>query len=165
MFGIPLSLCSDPGTQLTTEVIQHLCKWLSVTIYYGPADPTTAQGAVERMGGWIHETLVELYKTWSQRWDEYVKPSIWLHRTTPNSRLPGKATAFGLLFGHDCRTQMDATISSPDVESLGKLRNPIADHSKAIRQVQGVYNDLQHHMSKDDCDESTRTYAPLQEPE
>ena len=25
-FGIPLSLRSDPGTEFTTEVVQHLCK-------------------------------------------------------------------------------------------------------------------------------------------
>ena len=30
-FGIPLSLHSDPGTEFTAEVIQHLCKWLNVT--------------------------------------------------------------------------------------------------------------------------------------
>ena len=31
-FGIPLSLRSDSGTEFTTEVVQHPCKWLNVTI-------------------------------------------------------------------------------------------------------------------------------------
>ena len=66
-FGIPLSLRSDPGTEFTTQIVQYLCKWLNVTIDYGPTDPPRAQGAVERLGGWIHEALVELCKSWPRR--------------------------------------------------------------------------------------------------
>ena len=83
-FGIPLSLRSDPGTEFTAEVVQHLCKRLNVTIDYGPTDHTRAQGAVERLGRWIHETLVERCKSQPRRWDEYVLPTLWLHRITPN---------------------------------------------------------------------------------
>ena len=61
-FGTPLSLRSDPGTEFTAEVVQHLFKWLNVTIDYGPTDHPKAQGAVERLGGWIYETLVKLCK-------------------------------------------------------------------------------------------------------
>ena len=50
-FGIPLSLRSDSGTEFAAEVVQHLCKWLHVTIDYGPTDHPRAQGAVERLGG------------------------------------------------------------------------------------------------------------------
>ena len=50
-FGIPLSLRSDPGTEFTAEVVQHFCKWLNMTIDYGPTDHPRAQGAVERLGG------------------------------------------------------------------------------------------------------------------
>ena len=61
-FGIPLSLRSDPGTEFNAVVVNHLCKWLNVTIDYGPTDHPRAQGAVERLGGWIHEILMELCK-------------------------------------------------------------------------------------------------------
>ena len=37
-FRIPLSLHSDPGTAFTVKVVQHLCKWLNVTIAYDPTD-------------------------------------------------------------------------------------------------------------------------------
>ena len=49
-FGIPLSLRSDPGTEFTAEVVQHICKWLNVTIDYGPLDHPRTQGAVEMLG-------------------------------------------------------------------------------------------------------------------
>ena len=143
-FGIPLYLRSDPGTEFTAEVIQHLCKWLNVAIGYGLTDHPRAQGAVERLGGWIHETLVELCKSWPRRWDEYVQPALWLHRTTPDPRLPSKATPFRLLFGRDCRTQMKATSPSRDNEGIVGLHNLIADKSENFRLAQEVRKDLQH---------------------
>ena len=138
-FGIPLSPRSDPGTKSTAEVVQHLCKWLNVMIDCGSTNHPRAQGAVERLGGWIHETLVELYKSWPRRWDEYVPPTLWLHQTTPD--LGCQAS---LLFGRDCRTQMDATSLSPDDEGMDGLRNLIADKGENLRQVQEVCKDLQH---------------------
>ena len=50
-FGIPLSLRSDSSTEFTVEVVQHLCRWLNVTIDYGATDHPRHQGAVERLGG------------------------------------------------------------------------------------------------------------------
>ena len=51
LFGLPLYVRSDPGSEFTAEVIRHLCKWLNVTIAYGPADHPRARGTVERLGG------------------------------------------------------------------------------------------------------------------
>ena len=87
---------------------------------------------------------MELCKSWARRWDEYVQPALWLHRTTPDPRLPGKAIPFRLLFGRDCRTQMDATSPSSDDEGMDGLHNLIADKSENLRQVQEVRKDLQH---------------------
>ena len=115
-----------------------------MTIDYGPTDHRRAQGAIERLGGWIQETLVEFCKTWPRRWDEYVQPALWLRRTTLDPCLLGKATPFLLLFGRDCRTQMDATSPSPDGEGMDGLHNLIADKSENLRQVREVRKDLQY---------------------
>ena len=39
-----------------------------MTIDYDPTDHPRTQGAIERLGGWIHEILVELCKSWPWRW-------------------------------------------------------------------------------------------------
>ena len=75
-----------------------------MTLGYGPPYHPRAQEAVERLGGWIHKTLVELCKSWPRQWNKYMQPALWLHGTTPDPRLPGKTTPFRLLFGRDCRT-------------------------------------------------------------
>ena len=144
--GMFLSLRSDPPTEFTADVVQYqyLCKWLNMAIDYDPSGHPRAQEAVERLGEWIHETFVELCKFWPRRWNEYVQRALWLHRTAPNPRLPGKATPFLSLFGRNCRTQMDATSPSPDDEDMEGLYNLVADKSEALRQVQEVRKDLQH---------------------
>ena len=50
IFGIPLSLRSDPGTEFTEEVVRHLCKWLNVATDYGSTDHARVQGVAERLG-------------------------------------------------------------------------------------------------------------------
>ena len=54
IFGIPLSLRNDPGTELTADIAQDLRKLLNMTIDYGPLDHPRAQETVESLGGWIH---------------------------------------------------------------------------------------------------------------
>ena len=116
-----------------------------MTLDYGPTYHPRAQDAVERLGGgWIHETIVELCKSWPRQYNEYVQPALWLHRTTPDPRLPGKTTPFSLLFGRDCRTQVDATSPSPDDEGIDGLHNLIVDKSENLRQVEGLCKDLHH---------------------
>ena len=87
---------------------------------------------------------MELCKNRPRRCDEYVQPTLWLHRTTPDPCLPGKATPFLLLFGRNYRNQMDATTPSPDDEGMEGLHNLIVDKSEPLRQVQEVRNDLQY---------------------
>ena len=66
-FRIPLSLRSDAGTEFTVEDVQLPCKWLNATMDDGPSDHPRAQGAVEKLGDLIHETLVKPFKTWPRR--------------------------------------------------------------------------------------------------
>ena len=135
-FGLPLNFRSDPGSEFTVEVMQHLCKWLNVTNAYGAAYHPRAQGTVERLGGWLHEALGELCKTWPRRWDEYLQPALWIHRTTPDLLLPGKPTPFRLFFGRDARTQLDAT--HPEIyggDFRGGMHSYVADKRQAYKEL------------------------------
>lgn len=104
-FGVPLSIRSDAGGEFTAQVVKNLCQWLRVSIDYGPANHPGAQGAVERMGGWLQEVMSELRKSWPRIWDRYVLPACWIQRVTPDPSLPSSPTPFRLLFGRDARTQ------------------------------------------------------------
>ena len=36
IFGLPLSIRCDPGTEFTSEVMGHLCRWLKVSLRLRP---------------------------------------------------------------------------------------------------------------------------------
>ena len=138
-FGLPPYVRCDPGSEFMARVMEHLCQWLNVTIAYGPADHLRAQGTVERLGGYRHEALGELCKTWSRRWDEYVQPALWIHRTTLNLRLTGKPTPCRSAFGRDARTQLDAT--HPEIDGgdfRGGMHRYVADKCQAYKKVRDV---------------------------
>ena len=94
-------------------------------------EPTGA--AVAARG--LHEVLGKLCKTWPRRWDEYIQPALWIHRTTPVLRLPGKPTPFHLFFGRDARTQLDAT--HPEIDG-GDFRGGMDIHvaENTLRQTE-----------------------------
>ena len=126
-FGLPVLLRNDPGTEFTAEVVENMCQWLNVSINHGPVDHARAQGTAERLGGWLHDTLGELCKAWPRQWDKYVRAAVWI-TTWPDSRLPGNATPFCIVFGRDPRTQFDALHPKIDADSFrGGLHNYVTD--------------------------------------
>lgn len=86
--------------------MQYLCRWLRVTLDYGPTNHPRTHGAVERLGGWLHEVLKKLYTAWSRRWNHYFPIAAWIHETTPDNKLPGNASPYRMLFGRNPRTQI-----------------------------------------------------------
>ena len=50
-YGIPLSLPSDPGTEFTAEVVQHLCKWPNATVDMAPRTTQELRGLWRGWGG------------------------------------------------------------------------------------------------------------------
>lgn len=137
LFAIPRSPRSDPGIEFTAEVVSHLRHWLKIPLDYGPVDYPRAQGTVENLGGWIQGVLSKLWNHWPLRWDEYVQPVLWLHRTTSNPRLPGGPTHFRLLFGLVVRTQIEAIspqLHDSDLVGTG-LHKFMADKREDWRSV------------------------------
>ena len=134
---------------------------------YDSTDPPRAQGAVERLDGWIHETLVELSKSLPGRWDEYVQQNLWLHRTTPDLGCQARPPPCAYYSAETAvprwtlphqvptaRAWTDCITSSPTRVTFVKCRKFARTYSPAI--------------SRDASDESTTTQesdTPLPEPE
>lgn len=135
-FGLPLAIRTDPGSENIAQVTQHLCKWLKVSLDLGPANHPRAQGAVERMGGWMQETLSLLCTTWPMRWDDYVPVATWIHRVTPDASLPGGVSPHQLLFGRPPRSQVDAFAQNLDGSPYGQgLERTIEEQHHMTQEV------------------------------
>ena len=53
-------------------MMQHLCRWLKVSLDCGLTNHLRGQGAVERLGGWLHEALSHLCAALPRRWDDFI---------------------------------------------------------------------------------------------
>ena len=136
MFGVPDVVSCDGGGEFGALVVKHLCRWLKAKIRYGPAEHPRSQGAAERLGGWLQELLAELCKSWPERWDEYVSPSIWIKRTLPDTTLPSKLTPFEMLFGRPPRTSLDSLVPlESESEATGGLDNFVERRKQNMREV------------------------------
>ena len=136
MFGVPHAVRTDGGGEFNSTVVKHLCRWLHADIDFGPADHSRAQGAVERLGGWMQEVLAELCTAWPDRWDEYVSPACWIKRTLPDPTLPSSMTPFELLFGRSPRTSLDTLVPRlDDTESTRGLENFVERRRQNLREV------------------------------
>ena len=50
-FGLTWTIRCDPGGEFVADVIEHLYRWLRVSLDHRPTNHQRAQGAVERLGG------------------------------------------------------------------------------------------------------------------
>ncbi|CAB1100402.1 unnamed protein product [Ectocarpus sp. CCAP 1310/34] len=135
-FGVPNTIRCDGGSEFGAEVVTHLCRWLRTDIVFGAADHPRGQGSVERLGGWLQELPAKLCRSWPDRWDGYVSPSIWIKRTLPDTALPSHMIPFKRLFDRKPRTTLDSLVPLTDETGTeGGLDNFVKRRKQNLREV------------------------------
>ncbi|CAB1106551.1 unnamed protein product [Ectocarpus sp. CCAP 1310/34] len=148
IFGLPTSIRCDPGRDNTSEIMEHPCRWLKVSLDFGPANHPRGQGTVERMGAVLAQLLSELCQAWPRRWEEYVTVATWTHRMQQDESLPGNASPCQMLFGRSPRTPLDQLAPSLDNSgaalglepSVEETRHKHIQVTEALRKRQAEKN-------------------------
>lgn len=96
-------------------MMEHLCRWLRVSLDFGPANHPRGQGAVERMGSVLQQLLSELCQAWPTRWDEYVAITTWAYRMQPHENLPNHVSSFEMFLGRPPRTTLAHIAATLDI--------------------------------------------------
>lgn len=92
---------------------------------------------------------MELCEFWPPRWDEYLRAACWIQRTAPDPCLPTRGTPFGILFGRDARTNLDAFTPALDGDRFGTgLDNFVAEEYQTCLELRGIYK---HIRQEDAC--------------
>ncbi|CAB1118123.1 unnamed protein product [Ectocarpus sp. CCAP 1310/34] len=138
-YGVPKTVRCDGGPEFGAEVVKHLCRWLRANIVFGAADHPRGQGSVERLGGWLQEMLAKLCRSWSDRWDVFVSPAMWIKRTLPDTSLPSNMTPFEFLNGDSTASWRGASkisvkYDSPSRNGMNELR--VAARAKANASIE-----------------------------
>ena len=143
IFGLPLSIRCDPGRENTSEIKEHLCRWLKVPLDFVPANHPRGQGTVERMGKrCCHSCSRSFAQGWPERWDEYSmslsRPGLTGCSRTRACLDTSRRTR--CCFGRSPRTPLDQLVPTLDNSgpALGLERTVEETRRKTHRSVQGI---------------------------
>ena len=102
--GLPDRIHSDRGSQVTPEMMQELCRLLSVKQFTTSPYHATGNGLCENMNKIVKNLLNKVVSERPQDWSRPITPLMFALRDTPQDSTD--FTTFKLLFGHRVRTPM-----------------------------------------------------------
>lgn len=98
VFGIPKSILTDQGINITADLFKRTCEFLRIKqIWSSPYHPQT-QGGLERSHATLKEYLKSFVNENQTNWHKYVYTAMLAYNT--NVHTTTRFTPYELLFGH-----------------------------------------------------------------
>ena len=102
--GVPMEMLSDRGTQFTSQLMQEVCRLLSVRQLMTTPYHPQCNGLVEKFNGTLKSMLRRLAHDRPKDWDRYIHPALFAYREAPQASLG--FSPFELLTGRSVRGPM-----------------------------------------------------------
>jgi Integrase core domain len=99
LYGPPLVLLTDNGTQFVSKFFKTMCKVLGVRQVFTTAYHPSTNGQCERFNRTALEAIIHYVSANQDNWDELVHITTYAYNTTVHSSTG--YTPFELTFGHD----------------------------------------------------------------
>ena len=152
LFGAPVILQSDNGSEFTSQVITELKEvWPKLTLVHGKPRHPQSQGSVERANGDIKDMLVAwMADNDSQDWPTGIKFVQFQKNSALHSGI--KCSPYSAMFG--CEARVGLTTSSLPMEVIARMETeedllavtpirPDSDNDNSLSQTDGVANQIQ----------------------
>ena len=107
-YGIPSSLHSDQGANLTSNLISSLCKNLGITQTRTSAYHPQGNAQVERFNHTLEAMLAKTISDNQKDWDQHIPRLMFAYRTTIH-----ESTPFHVTFGRSPTLPVDIMIGAP----------------------------------------------------
>lgn len=125
-FGVPRSLVTDQGSNFTSDLIKHLCKFLHVRKVQTTGFHPQSNGRLER----VHATVVRMLSHFVNRnqtnWDEYL-PYVTMAYNSQTHESTGYSP-YELVFGRKMEMPMEADLAITDETEI------FDNHIEALRE-------------------------------
>ena len=115
LWGMPLHIHSDQGTQFESQLFKELCACLGITKTRTTAYFPQSDGMIERFNQTVEEMLSKYISEDQRDWDRYLPLMMLAYRTSTHD-----STGFSpslLFMGREPRTPLDMLVGTPPQES------------------------------------------------
>jgi hypothetical protein len=111
--GCPKVLLSDQGTHFCNELVDSLCKLMTIKHRLSSAYHPQTNGLTERFNKTLCTTLAKYVSDYGDSWDTFLESALFAYRTTQNHTT--KYTPFKLLYGQEAKLPLDLQGTNQDV--------------------------------------------------
>jgi hypothetical protein len=153
--GCPKVLLSDQGTPFCNELVDSLCKLMTIRHRLSSAYHPQTNGLTERFNKTLCTTLAKYVSDYGDTWDTFLNAALFAYRTVQNSTT--KYTPFKLLYGREAVLPIDLQGNEQDdnevpeeslqqhigyiTEDLQNLRLNARDNIEKAQEKQRKYHD------------------------
>ena len=110
-YGVPRSIHSDQGANLTSAVIQHLCLLLGMQRTQTSAYHPQGNGQVERFNRTLEAMLAKVVQANQRDWDAHLPKVLFAYRTAVHEST--QFTPYHLVFGRSPMLPVDVMLQRP----------------------------------------------------
>ena len=138
-YGVPESIHSDQGANLTSEIIKNMCDILGMDRTRTTAYHPQGNGLVERLNRTIKEMLAKVIKETQTNWDVKLPKVLLAYRTAIQDSTG--FTPFRILFGRSPSLPVDHMLALPSDASepnysqfIRQLKHTLEEAYQSVRQ-------------------------------
>ena len=128
--GCPKVLLSDQGTPFCNELVDLLCKLMTIRHRLSSAYHPQTNGLTERFNKTLCNTLAKYVSDYSDTWDTFLNAALFAYRTVQNHTT--KYTPFKLLYGHKAVLPMDLQGTNQEINK--STEESLQQHIKYITE-------------------------------
>ena len=136
-YGVPRSIHSDQGANLTSAVIQHLCLLLGMQRTQTSAYHPQGNGQVEKFNRTLEAMLAKVVQANQRDWDVHLPKVLFAYRTAVHEST--QFTPYHLVFGRSPMLPVDVMLQRPyppqPGEEGGQVNVPQRTHTITSRRL------------------------------
>ena len=138
-YGVPQYLHSDQGVNLTSKVIQSLCKQLGIQRTQSSPYHPQGNGQVERLNRTLEAMLSKMVKENQRDWDRHLPKALFAYRTAIHEAT--SYSPFHVTFGRSPTLPVDIMLDR-DCLSQEERRNIPEYVDDTEKTLQSMFNDI-----------------------
>jgi hypothetical protein len=151
--GCPKVLLSDQGTPFCNELVDSLCKLMTIRHQLSSVYHPQTNGLTERFNKTLCNTLAKYVSDYGDTWDTFLNAALFAYRTVQNHTT--KYTPFKLLYGREAVLPIDLQGTNQETNKL--TEETLQQHIEYITEdLQNIRLDARKNIGK--AQENQRKY-------